>query len=90
MTAIHKGFTAQEGPFVKSLDDALASFNVERQAYYGGTFVGNHVHRALKVYLFKQRKCKMLLTSLMNDHSHRTSRHSVLHLCMLLSNDARA
>ena len=22
---------------------------VQRQAYYSGTFVGNHVHRALKV-----------------------------------------
>ncbi len=26
-----------------------AGFNVQRQAYYGGTFVGNHVHRCLKV-----------------------------------------
>ena len=42
-------FHNEEGPFVRCLDDALASFNVERQAYYSGTFVGNHVHRALKV-----------------------------------------
>ena len=32
-----------------ALDKALASFHVERQAYYSGTFVGNHVHRCLKV-----------------------------------------
>ena len=46
-TLFHKG----EGPFVRCLDDALASFNVERQAYYSGTFVGNHVHRTLKVII---------------------------------------
>ena len=39
----------KEGPFVKALEVALASFNVQRQAYYSGTFVGNHVHRTLKV-----------------------------------------
>ena len=38
-----------DGPFAHSLDKALSSFNVERQAYYSGTFVGNHVHRCLKV-----------------------------------------
>eukprot|EP00731_Ephydatia_muelleri_P014578 Em0008g298a len=41
-------FKKEDGPFVKALDNALASFHVKRQAYYSGTFVGNHVHRALK------------------------------------------
>jgi hypothetical protein len=44
-----KGFKRKDGPCVVALDKALASFNVCRQAYYGGTFVGNHVHRTLKV-----------------------------------------
>ncbi len=44
-----KGFEKVEGPFVQGLDTALASFNVARQAYYSGTFIGNHVHRTLKV-----------------------------------------
>ena len=44
-----KGLTRKDGPFVRNLDAALASFNVHRQAYYSGTFVGNHVHRSLKV-----------------------------------------
>ena len=35
--------------FVKALDTALRRFNVERQAYYGGTFIGNHVHSTLEV-----------------------------------------
>ena len=35
--------------FVNSIDKALTSFHVQRQAYYGRTFVGNHVHRSLKV-----------------------------------------
>jgi glutamine amidotransferase-like uncharacterized protein len=43
-----KKFERTEGPFVRCLDASLATFNVERQAYYSGTFVGNHVHRALK------------------------------------------
>jgi len=48
---LSKGFAAQDGLFVKALDTALASFNVERQAYYGGAFIGNHVHKCLKVQL---------------------------------------
>ena len=47
--SIAKGFKKEDGPFVKGLDTALKSFHVIRQAYYSGTFVGNHVHRALKV-----------------------------------------
>ena len=46
---IKKGFNNSDGPFVKALDDALKSFKVKRQAYYGGTFVGNHVHKTLKI-----------------------------------------
>jgi hypothetical protein len=46
---ISKGFDIKGHYFVKALDAALASFHVERQAYYSGTFVGNHVHRYLKV-----------------------------------------
>lgn len=46
---LRKGFKKEDGPFVRGLDTALHSFNVERQTYYGGTFVGNHVHRSLKV-----------------------------------------
>ena len=36
---------------MRALDVALASFNVQRQAYFSGSFVGNHIHRALKVWL---------------------------------------
>ena len=46
---VEKGFEREEGRFVKGLDTALSTFQVQRQAYYGGTFVGNHVHRCLKV-----------------------------------------
>ena len=44
-----KGFEREDGVFVKSLEMVLKSFNVERQAYHGGSFIGNHVHNALKV-----------------------------------------
>ena len=46
---ISKGFKLQDGPFSKALDSALQEFKVARQAYYGGTFVGNHVHKCLQV-----------------------------------------
>ncbi|KAL5466669.1 hypothetical protein EMCRGX_G030813 [Ephydatia muelleri] len=38
-----------EGPFVKELDMALQSIGVHRQQYFGGNFVGNHVHKTLKL-----------------------------------------
>ena len=31
-----------EGPFVKGVETALQSLNVQRQQYHGGAFVGNH------------------------------------------------
>ena len=46
---ISKGFEREDGVFVKSLEMALKSFNVEIQAYHGGSFIGNHVLKALKV-----------------------------------------
>ena len=46
---VKKGFSVKEGPFVKKLDSALQSIGVHRQQYFGGAFVGNHVHKALKV-----------------------------------------
>lgn len=42
-------FTPKDGPFFKTLEKSLKGLNVERQAYQGGTFVGNHVHKLLKV-----------------------------------------
>ena len=45
----NKEFAAHDGPFVQGLDNALQSFGVHRQQYFGGTFVGNHIHKALKV-----------------------------------------
>lgn len=53
---VKKSFSRSDGPFVSGLDKALASFHVERQAYYSGTFVGNHVHRCLKVWDLKVPK----------------------------------
>ena len=47
--AVKKGFLFNEGPFVKELDKTLQGFGVHRQQYFGGAFVGNHVHAALKV-----------------------------------------
>ena len=46
---VRRGYSEKEGPFVKTLDNALQSFGVQRQQYFGGAFIGNHVHKALKV-----------------------------------------
>ena len=45
----NKGFEMNEGHFVHSLDMALASTNAHQKAYYGGTFIGNHLHKCVKV-----------------------------------------
>lgn len=42
-------FAAKDGPFMQALEEALQSCGVERQAYHGGSFVGNHVHKCLRV-----------------------------------------
>jgi len=47
---VKEPFLAGEGPCVQTLDRALGDIGVERQAYYGGTFVGNHVHKCCKVH----------------------------------------
>ena len=46
---LEKKFLAREGPFYGALEKALEELGVKRQAYQGGTFVGNHVHKILKV-----------------------------------------
>ena len=45
----NKEFALHDGPFVKGLDEALQSFKVKRQQYFGGVFVGNHIHKTLQV-----------------------------------------
>lgn len=37
------------GPCVQKLDETLCQLHVQRQAYHGKSFVGNHVHKMLKV-----------------------------------------
>ena len=38
-----------DGPFYQSLGKSLNRLNVQRQAYHGGAFIGNHVHKLLQV-----------------------------------------
>eukprot|EP00731_Ephydatia_muelleri_P017686 Em0010g784a len=49
IATVKKEFSEKEGPFVKQLDSALQLIGVQRQQYFGGAFVGNHVHKALKL-----------------------------------------
>ena len=39
----------KDGPFLQSLEKSLQQLHVQRQAYHGGTFVGNHVRKLLEV-----------------------------------------
>eukprot|EP00731_Ephydatia_muelleri_P030987 Em0022g501a len=45
---ISKEFALHDGPFVKGLDEALQSF---KEQYFGGVFVGNHIHKTLQVMI---------------------------------------
>ena len=49
IAAVKRGYPEKVGPFVKILDNALLSFGVQRQQYFSGAFIGNHVHKALQV-----------------------------------------
>ena len=48
---VQNGFSMHDGPFVKGLDAALQSFHVHRQQYFGGAFIGNHIHKTLQVHI---------------------------------------
>ena len=41
------------GPCAASIEPVLKAHNIQRQAYHGGAFVGNHVHRDLKPAVIK-------------------------------------
>lgn len=71
-STLNVGFHKEEGPFVKGLEDALASFHVQRQAYYSGTFVGNHVHRTLKVHVHVHFKNSHTYKYISYLYSHQT------------------
>ena len=49
---ISKKFSLKEGPFIAGLERTLQELHVQRQAYHGATFVGNHVHKLLKVTVY--------------------------------------
>lgn len=47
---LKKKFKPAHGPFFSSLSKSLDTLHVQRQAYHGGSFIGNHVHKLLKVH----------------------------------------
>ena len=46
---IVKKFRRSDGPFFCTLQISLNELDVSKQAYQGGTFIGNHAHKLLKV-----------------------------------------
>ena len=45
-------FTREMGLIHNDMEDQLKVMKIERQAYHSNSFVGNHVNKALKVYVF--------------------------------------
>ena len=45
-------FPIEDGPFIVALDRTLKEMKVHREAYYGGTFTGNHAHKCLQVCIY--------------------------------------
>ncbi len=52
-----KKFKPGDGPHFLSLSKSLDSIKVYRQAYHGGSFVGNHVHKLLMVEYYLALTC---------------------------------
>ena len=48
--SITKNLDRSVGPCVTSLDKTLQKLGVERQAYHGKSFIGNHCHKMLRVW----------------------------------------
>ena len=46
---ITKKFKPANGAIFRSLSKALDKLNIKREAYHGGAFVGNHVHKLIQV-----------------------------------------
>ena len=49
LLSLTRSSDCSQGSFFSSLEKILQTLNVKRQAYQGGTFVGNHVHKLLQV-----------------------------------------
>ena len=53
-----EGLKRSVGPCVRRLDEELLKMKVERQAYHGKSFVGNHVHNLLQVVKHNDYICE--------------------------------
>ena len=80
-TFLNKKFKPKDGPHYQTLSQSLDQLNVQRQAYHGGSFVGNHVHKLLKVstshthtylplYTFQPASVDTLLSGISNESSN--------------------
>ena len=80
---VKEPFLVGEGPCVQTLDRALGDIGIERQAYYGGTFVGNHVHKCCKVHNYTMVCEKFPIIP----HLHVLSQdENIIHICQSIVN----
>jgi len=84
---VKEPFLVGEGPCVQTLDKVLGDIGVERQAYYGGTFVGNHVHKCCKVH-----NCTMVCEKFpIIPHLHVLSQdENIIHICQSIVDKTQA
>lgn len=66
---LKKKFNPRDGPHFSSLSKTLDTLHVQRQAYHGGSFVGNHVNKLLKVrHLTQSLACSNHLDTTVTQH----------------------
>ena len=78
---IKKPVSKSDGPFVQAINKALSSFNVQRQVYYSGIFVGNHVYPCLMVKVssnvkIKKKNNKVSFCTITDGYYQHTLRHT--------------
>lgn len=66
---VQERFCERDGPFVRGLETAMSIFHVQRQAYYSGSFISNHVHQTLQVCILQHTHTQFIYTR-MCIHKH--------------------
>ena len=66
---------------MNAVESALSRCGIQRQAYFGGAFIGNHVHKALRVspinLLFSSQPTSNFRKRIYNEFSNQSDCHLV-------------
>ncbi len=67
---VTKGFPEGSGRCSKELEDRIQALGVQRQAYYSGTLVGNHINKLCKVLYYFKKEAKYVNDELREGITH--------------------